>query len=162
MRADLAELRPVSAGGFAKRVAAWLRRTFGQAEPRAHVVATPTVRLGAPLEVEWRVEPARGTQLVRVSLVASEVARRRVSARTGISIITERNDFFVVELDRVAPTRDAGVAHGRGATEVPAGLVPSLAAKFNAISWTVVVEILAAGAQSWRQEFPLDVLPVQR
>jgi hypothetical protein len=162
MRTDLAELRPTSPGGFVVGFGAWLRRTFGRAEPRARVSASPTVRLGSPLEVEWRVEPARGTQLVRVSLVGSEVARRRISARTGISIVTERNDFFVVELDRVAPAREAGVAHGRGATEVPAGLVPSLAAKFNDISWAVVVEILAAGAQSWRQEFPLTVLPVQR
>jgi len=69
---------------------------------------------------------------------------------------------LVVELDRVAPARDALEAHGRGATEVPAGLVPSLAAKFNDISWVVVVEILGAGAQTWREEFPLTVLPVQR
>jgi hypothetical protein len=158
MKGDLSELRPASSGGLR----AWLGRVFGAATPRAHVSASPTARLGAPLEVEWRVEPAHGTKLVTVALVGSEIARRRVSARTGISIVTERSDFFVVELDRHVPTRDAAEVKGRGATEVPAGLVPSLAAKVNDISWSVVVEILSGAAESARHEFPLTVLPGQR
>jgi hypothetical protein len=158
MKGDLSELRPAVAGGLR----AWLGRVFGSAKPRARVAASPTARLGARLEVEWRVEPTAGTKLVTVALVGSEIARRRVSARTGISIVTERSDFFVVELDRHVPASDATELRGRGAAEVPAGLVPSHAAKFNDISWSVVVEILSGAAESARQEFPLTVLPGQR
>jgi hypothetical protein len=158
MNGDLAQLRPASSGGLA----GWLKRTLVPATPRARVSASATVRLGGPLEVEWRVDPARGTTLVTVSLVGSEVARRRVSARSGISIITERSDFFVVEIDRRVPSRTGAEVSGRGTTDVPAGLVPSLAAKFNDISWAVIVEVLAGVGPGSRQEFPLTVLPVQR
>ena len=119
------------------------------------------VYLGAPLEIGWRVEPALDTTLVTVSLVGCEVARRRVSARTGISVITERSDFFVVELDRQVPDPDATNLSGKGATTIPVGLVPSLVARFNEISWSVIVEIVCV-PQASRQEFPLTVLPVPR
>ena len=158
MREGHTQLRPASSEGFA----AWLRRLFARATPRARVSASAVVRLGAMLEVEWRVEPARGTTLVTVSLVGSEVARRRVSARTGISVLTERNDFFVVELDRQIPERDATSVSGSAAATVPAGLVPSLAAKFNDICWSVIVEIVAGTEWAAREEFPLTMLPVLR
>jgi hypothetical protein len=120
------------------------------------------VRLGAPLEVVWQVAPARGSTLVTVSLVGSEIARRRISARTGISVIAERSDFYVAELDRRVPETGAAEVAGEGATDVPAGLVPSHAAKFNDIAWAVSVEILRGAEPTLRQEFPLTVLPALR
>jgi hypothetical protein len=117
------------------------------------------VRLGAALEVEWHVEPARGATLVTVSLVGSEIARRRVSARTGISIVPERRDFCVVELDRRVPEAGSARASGEGGAAVPGGLVPSFAAKFNEVAWSVVVDVSWGEAPSSRHAFPLLVLP---
>jgi hypothetical protein len=151
------ELRPASPPGLAD----WVLRALGRAAPRARVT-TSAARLGARLDVAWSVEPGGSTTQVTVSLVGSEVVRRRVSARTGISIVTERGDFFVVELDRRAPVPGTAQVTGEGAAVIPAGLVPSFAAKFNEISWTIVVEILSSGSQSSRQEFPLEVSPVRR
>jgi hypothetical protein len=158
MKADHTELRPASSGGWAAR----LRRLLVRGEPRARLMATATVRLGAPIEVEWQVAPARGSTLVTVSLVGSEIARRRISARTGISVVAERSDFFVAELDRRVPESGANEVVGAGATDVPAGLVPSHAAKFNDIAWAVSVEILRGAEPTLRQEFPLTVLPALR
>jgi hypothetical protein len=155
MKPTHAELRPASSGGWFAR----LRWLLGGGGPTVRVSATATVRLGAPLEVEWRVEPSRGATLVTVSLVGSEIARRRISARTGISVVAERSDFFVAELDRRVPQSGAASVAGEGATTVPAGLVPSLAAKFNDVAWAVSVEILRGAMPSLRQEFPLTMLP---
>jgi hypothetical protein len=156
MKDGLAELQMLSSRGLG----GWLRRTFGRPTPRPRVSASSTVRLGQPLEVEWRVERAVGTTLVTVSLVGREVAHRRISARTGISVVTERNDFLVVELDRQKPERAVATISGAGATVVPAGLVPSLAARFNEISWAVVVDVVFGPVVTARHEFPLIVLPM--
>ena len=157
LKSGQTELRPASSRGLGD----WLLRAFGRAAPRVRVTSS-AARLGASLEVEWSVEPGGGTTLATVSLVGSEVVRRRISARTGISIVTERSDFFVVELDRQAPATGTARVSGKGAAVIPAGLVPTLAAKFNEISWAIVVELLSSGPQSTRQEFPLTVLPVHR
>jgi hypothetical protein len=133
---------------------------LGRAAPSARLSATAPARLGQPLEVEWRIEPALGTKLVTVSLVGSELVHRRVSARTGISIVTERSDFFVVELDRRVAGPGAPFVAGAGAAVVPAGLVPSHGAKLHEIVWSVVVEILTGEAETRREEFPVTVLPV--
>jgi hypothetical protein len=134
-----------------------------RSSPRARVIASPTVHLGQPLEVEWRLEnPASETTLITVSLVGSEIARRRISARTGISIVAETRAFLVLEIDRKAPLPGAPVASGRGATVVPARTVPSLAGRLNEIAWAVIVEASFQASTILRQEFPLAVLPVAR
>jgi hypothetical protein len=149
------ELRPAAAPGLVERV----RRVFGRGGPRARVAVSGAAHLGAPLEVEWSVEPARGATLVVVSLVGREIARRRVSARTGISTVPEGHDFYVVELDRRAHEPGGARAAGEGAAVVPAGLVPSFAAKFNEVAWSVVVDVSWGEAGRSRHEFPLTMLP---
>jgi hypothetical protein len=149
------ELRPAEGG----RARAWLRRALGRGTPRARLSAPATLRLGQQVEVEWWVEPSFGTSLVVVSLVGAEVARRRISARTGISIVAERSDFFAAELDRCEVDASAAAARGRGAAVIPAGLVPTLAGRFNDVAWRIVVDIVSSSAIASRQEFPLTVLP---
>jgi hypothetical protein len=151
------ELRPASSGGCAD----WLRRVLIRSAPRARVIAPPVVRLGEALDVEWRLEnrPPE-TTLITVSLVGTEIARRRISARTGISVVAEARSFLVLELDRRAPERDATTASGRGATVVPARTVPTLAGKLNEIAWAVIVEASFQASTILRQEFPLAVLAV--
>jgi hypothetical protein len=155
MKEGHTELRPAVSPGWFER----LRHALGRGRPWARVTASSSARLGEPLDVEWQLEQAPSATLVTVSLVGSEIARRRVSARTGITIIPERQDFCVVELDRRVPQR--GSARGEGAAVVPQGLVPSFAAKFNEVAWSVVVDVAADEAPGSRHEFPLTMLPVR-
>jgi hypothetical protein len=154
------ELLPASSGGgFCK----WVRRKFTSAgpAPRARVIAPPTVRLGTPLEVEWWLwHNAPEITLVTVSLVGTEIARSRVSARTGISVVTETRPFLTLELDRQAPDEGSPVASGHVEMRVPSRTVPSLAGKLNEIAWALVVEASFQTVTILRQEFPLTVLPV--
>jgi hypothetical protein len=153
------ELRPVSAGRFTD----WMRRTFARPAPRARVIAPAAVHLGAPLEVEWFLwHDAPEITLVTVSLVGSEIARRRISARTGISIVTETRPFLVLEIDRQVPDRGSPVASGHVEALVPSRTVPSLVGKLNEIAWAVIVEASFHTVTILRQQFPLAVLPVER
>jgi hypothetical protein len=155
MNALRTELRPLPSRGFTD----WVRRLFGRSAPRAHVSAPPAVHLGEPLEIEWRLERGGAEiSLVTVALVGTEIARRRISARTGISIVTETRPFLILEIDRQAPDADAPLASGRGATTVPARTVPSFAGKLNEIAWAVIVEASFRTATVLRQEFPFPVL----
>jgi hypothetical protein len=148
------ELRPASSGG----ISLWMLRVLGFGGARVRVTAPSVARLGETLEVAWRVERAPEATIVTVSLVGAEVASRRYSARTGISVVTERNNFCVRPIDRRVCARGAE-AHGRGATEIPADLVPSLAGKLNQVVWAVTVDVSSATEMIVREEFPITVRP---
>jgi hypothetical protein len=159
MKEHRAELRPLSYNKFTD----WVRRIFARSAARAHVVAEPAVRLGQPLEVEWRLEGgAPEITLVTVALIGSEIAHRRISARTGISVVTERRPFLILEIDRQAPDAGAPTASGRGAAIIPARTAPSFMGRLNEIAWAIVVEAFVQTSTVLRQEFPLSVLPVSR
>jgi hypothetical protein len=147
------ELQPASKAG-------WLRRLFTRAAPSARVIAQASARLGDTLDVEWWLmrAPLR-TSLITVTLVGSEIARRRNSARTGINVTTESLPFHSAELARQTPETGPSTAHGRGAVPVPTDSVPSVAGKLNEIAWAIVVEASSEGETAFRQEFPLVVLP---
>ena len=149
-------LKQTTPGGFI----VWARRRFGRAMPRAQVIATPELRLGAELDVSWRID--LGTHEitnVSVTLVASEVARQRISARTGISIVTETRPFLELPIDRRMPEHTARAADGRGAVIVPLSTVPSVAGTLNEIVWEIVVEAAYQAKPIWRGQFPITVLP---
>jgi hypothetical protein len=157
MDAPRTELRPVWSGKFTD----WVRRTFGRSASRARVIAPPAVHLGGSLEVEWWLwHNAPEITLVTVSLVGTEIARRRISARTGISVVTQTRPFLILEIDRQAPDRGSPVASGHVEATVPARSVPSLAGKLNEIAWALIVEASFQTTTILRQEFPLAVLPV--
>ncbi|HEX3902274.1 MAG TPA: hypothetical protein VH853_05435 [Polyangia bacterium] len=150
-------LRPIGSGGFAH----WLRGLVGRAPPKAEVVAPPALRLGEQLELTWRLDyGARDVTNISVALVGSEVARQRISARTGISIVTDRRPFLTLEIDRRMPDRDARTADGRGAVVVPASTVPSIGGRLNEIAWAIVVEAAHQATPLWTGAFPVIVLPV--
>jgi len=155
MKPGHVELQPASRPGWLGR----LRLAFDRTRPRTRVSASATPHLGELLEVEWGLEPSRGATLVAVSLIGCEVARRRVSARTGITIVPERRAFCVVELDRRVPQAGHARTSGEGAAVVPDGLVPSFAGKFNEVEWSVVLDVSWGETVSTRQEFPLTMLP---
>jgi hypothetical protein len=113
------------------------------------------------LNVEWRVEPTDETTLVTVSLVGAEVARKRLSARTGISVVTERSEFFIVELGRYEVSPGSAPLTGTRGADIPAGLVPSFAAKLNEIAWAVVVDVTPGTGEALRLEFPLTMHPAR-
>jgi hypothetical protein len=148
------ELKSATSGG----ISLWMLRVLGFGGARVRVTASSVVRLGETLEVAWRVERAPEATIVTVSLVGAEVASRRTSARTGISVVTERNNFSVRPLDRRVCARGVE-ARGRGATEIPADLVPSLAGKLNQIVWAVVVDVSSSTETIVRDEFPITVRP---
>jgi len=149
-------LKQTTAGGFI----AWARRTFGRATPRAQVIAAPALRLGDQLDVSWRIDYGRlDVTNVSVTLVATEVARQRLSARTGISTVTETRPFVELPIDRKMPEPTARAADGRGAVLVPLATVPSLAGTLNEISWAIVIEAAHQSKPLWRGEFPVTVLP---
>ena len=149
-------LKPASGSGFRD----WLRAAVGRPAPRAQVIAPAEVPLGAELAVSWRFDfGQREITNVTVALVGSEVARQRISARTGISIVSERRPFVTLELDRRMPDRSARSAEGRGLVRVPAALVPTVTGRLNEIAWAVVVEAAHQAELVWRNEFPLVVLP---
>jgi hypothetical protein len=137
-----------------------LRAAFGRAPIRAEVTAPPALALGERLEVTWRLEyDAREVTNVSVALVGSELARERISARTGISVVTDTRPFVTLAIDRKMPPPGARSAEGRGAVVVPAGSVPTVPGKLNEIAWAIAVEAATQAAAIWRDEFPVVVLP---
>jgi hypothetical protein len=150
------ELSPRSRVGLGDR----LRGLFGRPAPRAQVTGPPTVHLGQTFEAAWRFDwGAREVTNVAVSLVGVEVARQRISARTGISIVTETRPFLTLPLDRHMPERGASRADGRGAVGLPIRTLPSLSGRLHEIAWSVVVEAALQATPIWRGEFPVLVLP---
>jgi hypothetical protein len=142
---------------------AWARRTFGRATPRAQVIAAPALRLGEQLDVSWRIDyGSLEITNISVTLVGTEVARQRISARTGISTVTETRPFLELQLDRQMPEQTARAADGRGAVIVPLSTVPSVAGTLNEISWAIVVEAAYQAKPIWRGHFPVAVLPRPR
>lgn len=124
------------------------------------MVAPPTVHLGQAFEASWRCDwGARDVTNVAVTLVGAEVARQRISARTGISIVTETRPFLTLPLDRQMPARGATRADGRGAVGLPMRTLPSLTGRLHEIAWCVVVEAAFQATPIWRGEFPITVLP---
>jgi len=139
---------------------AWARRTFGRATPRAQVIAAPELRLGEQLDVSWRIDyGSLDVTNVSVTLVATEVARQRISARTGISTVTETRPFVELAIDRKMPEQTARSADGRGAVIVPLSTVPSVEGTLNEIVWEIVVEAAHQAKPIWRGHFPVAVLP---
>jgi hypothetical protein len=142
---------------------AWARRTFGRTTPRAQVIAAPELRLGDQLDVSWRLD-YRSLEVtnVAVTLVATEIARQRLSARTGISTVTESRPFLELPIDRQMPEQTARAADGRGAVIVPLWAVPSVVGTLNEISWAIVIEAAHQSRALWRGDFPVTVLPRSR
>ena len=139
---------------------AWARRTFGRATPRAQVIAAPELRLGDQLDVSWRLDyGSLEITNVSVTLLATEVARQRISARTGISTVTETRPFVELAIDRKMPEQTARSADGRGAVIVPLSTVPSVAGTLNEIIWEIIVEAAYQSKPIWRGRFPVAVLP---
>jgi hypothetical protein len=152
-------LKPTSGGGLGD----WLRAAIGRPPPRAEVVAPPEIHLGRELAVTWRLDfGRREITNVTVALVGSEVARQRISARTGISTVTEAQPFATLEIDRRMPDHNARDAHGGGTVRVPAALVPTVTGRLNEILWAITVEAAHQATLVWRNEFPLLVLPAVR
>jgi hypothetical protein len=139
---------------------AWIRRTWGRATPRAQVIAAPALRLGEQLDCSWRIDyGSLEITNISVNLVATEVARQRISARTGISTITETRPFLELQIDRKMPEHAARAADGRGAVVVPLSTVPSVAGTLNEIAWAIVIEAAYQAKPIWRGHFPVAVLP---
>jgi hypothetical protein len=156
------ELTPTSSS----RAARWVRRLFVRGAPRARVVAPPELHLGDRLDVEWGLDcPAGDLATIRVSLMGTEIARQRISARSGISVISDTRHFVVLDIARAVPDRGVRVATGRGSVDIPAGAVPSLPGRYNEIAWTIVVHASfrlapdADEAPDLHESFPLRVLP---
>jgi hypothetical protein len=152
-------LRPTRTEGLG----AWLRGVLGRPSPRAQVIAPPKVALGGELTVAWRLDFGRHEITnVAVELIGNEVARQRISARTGISIVTETRPFFTLAIDRRMPERTARATDGRGAVVVPASTMPTVTGRLNEIGWVIVVEAAHQATLVWRNEFPIVVLPAVR
>jgi hypothetical protein len=141
----------------------WLRGLLGRPSFRGEVIAPPQICLGGELAVAWRLDFGRQEITnVAVALVGSELARERISARTGISIVTETRAFLSLEIDRRMPEQTAGAASGRGTVVVPASTIPTVTGRLNEIEWAIVVEAAHQATLVWRNEFPLVVLPAVR
>ena len=126
-----APLRPRSSVKFIDR----LRAMFARAPIRGEVTAPPQISLGERLEVSWRLEySGREVTNVSVALVGSEVARQRISARTGISVVTDTRPFVTLAIDRRMPAPGVDSVDGRGAVVVPAGSVPTVPGRLNEIA----------------------------
>ncbi len=139
-----------------------VRRLLRRAAPHARVVAPAEVHLGERLVVDWRLDHGgREVTNVSVTLVGSEVSRRRTSARTGITVVSETHPFLTYELDRCMPDRGARGSQGQGSVVLTAPAVPTLAGKVNEIAWAIVVEAAFQATAIWRNEFPVVVLPVR-
>jgi hypothetical protein len=128
------------------------------------MVAPPQVHLGVPFEIEWGLDcPAGDLATVSVALVGSEIARQRISARTGISVMSEASVFFDLVIARAIPEAGLRVAYGRAHVVVPAGTgtVPSLLGRYNAIGWAIVVEaeFRPPDAPRLSESFSIVVLP---
>ena len=151
-------LKARSEPGLIARIRHLLRR----AAPRAQVIAPPEVHLGERFDVEWRLDHGgREVTNVSVTLVGSEIARRRTSARTGITVVAETHAFLSYELDRRMPDRGAAGSTGRGSVLLTAPAVPTLVGKVNEIAWAIVVEAAFQATAIWRNEFPVVVLPIR-
>jgi hypothetical protein len=151
-------LKVKSPPGILARVWGLLRR----ATPRAEVIAPAQVHLGERLAVEWRLDHAgREVTNVSVTLVGSEIARRRTSARTGITVVAETHSFLTYELDRSKPDRGAAGSTGHGSVVMTAPAVPTLAGRVNENAWAVVVEAAFQATAISRNEFPVVVLPMR-
>jgi hypothetical protein len=149
-------LKPTTGGGLGD----WLRAAIGRPRPRAEVVAPPEVHLGDELPVSWKLGfGGREITNVTVALVGSEVARQRISARTGISTVTDTRPFVTLEIDRRMPDPSTRDAAGRGLVRVPAALIPTVTGRLNEIVWAITVEAAHQATLVWRNEFPLVVLP---
>ena len=153
------ELKPSSSDGLL----GWVRRLFRSDAPRARMVAPPRVRLGERMEIEWGLDcPEGNTAQIAVSLVGSEIARQRISARTGITVVSQRHVFRVLEIARAAPEPGLRLAYGRVAVVVPRRTSPSVVGQFFEIAWAIVIEpsfrSAERGAEVLRESFPLTVL----
>ncbi|HVR60520.1 MAG TPA: hypothetical protein VMU50_01410 [Polyangia bacterium] len=123
------------------------------------MIAPAVVNPGSSLEVEWWIwHDAPEVTLVTVSLVGTEVAHRRISARTGISVVTETRPFLTLELDRQAPEDGSPVASGHVEAMVPSRTIPTLVGRLNEIRWAVMVEASFKTVTILRQEFPIAVV----
>ncbi|HVZ85930.1 MAG TPA: hypothetical protein VHG72_03125 [Polyangia bacterium] len=149
----LTELAPVEVGGWILRLRARLRTGV----PRARVFASEA-RLGTRLDVEWRLDHgARAITNISVALVGTEVARQRISARTGISVVAQRHPFLTLALDRQMPEPAARTSAGRGSVTITAPAVPTLIGRLNEISWAIVVEAAFQAEPIWTREFAVTV-----
>jgi len=150
------ELRSASAG----RLGTWMRALLRRGAPRARVVAPRRIALGAALTVEWGIDcPAGNVTSVRVTLVGHEIARQRLSARTGIHVVSKASAFTILELARVAPERGQRVVYGRDTATVPRRTMTSFAGAYNEIAWAIVVEADLGAAPPLRESFPIVVVP---
>jgi hypothetical protein len=150
------ELRPLSARG----PGAWMRALFRRRAPRARMVAPRQVALGSPLTVEWGVDcPAANVTAVRVTLTGHEVSRQRLSARTGIHVISAASTFAVLEIARLTPPPSQPVVFGRGTVTVPERTITTFAGAYNEIAWAVIVEAELQDAPPLRESFPIVVVP---
>jgi hypothetical protein len=150
-------LRPIATGGLLSR----LRALWGRGEPRAEVVAAPEVRLGEELTVTWRLDHASvEVTNVSVTLVGREIARERISARTGISVVTNARPFLTLAVDRRMPEAKASGSEGRGSVLVPRSSAPTVAGHLNEISWAIVIEAAYQADAVWAGTFPVTVLPL--
>jgi hypothetical protein len=127
------------------------------------MVAPPRVRLGERMEVEWGLDCPEGNAAeIAVSLVGSEIARRRISARTGITVVSESHVFRILPIARAAPEPGLRLAYGRGTLIVPRRTSPSVTGQFHEIAWAIVVEAsfrsAARGTAMLRASFPLTLL----
>ena len=137
----------------------WLRRAVARPTPRARVIAPAVVHPGSPLEVEWWIwHDAPEITLVTVSLVGNEIAHRRISARTGISVVTDTRPFLTLEIDRQTPEGGSPVASGHVEAMVPSRTMPTLVGRLNEIRWAVRVEASFESVTVLRQEFPIAVV----
>jgi hypothetical protein len=149
------ELKAASSGGLWGR----LRRLVRASVPRARMVAPPQIRLGERMAVEWGLDcPEGNAAQIAVTLVGSEIERQRVSARTGITVVSQRHVFRVLPIARAAPEPGLRVAYGLGTVVVPRRTSPSLTGQFHEIAWAIVVEASFRSADVLRESFPLTVL----
>lgn len=153
------ELRPTSTS----RLGTWTRALFRRGAPRARMVAPRRIALGGVLAVEWGVDcPSGDVTSVHVTLVGQELSRQRMSARTGIYVVSTASAFTVLELARAAPPPGQRVAYGRGTVTVPASTITSFTGAYNEIAWSIVVAAEFASAAPLRESFPIAVVAGRR
>jgi hypothetical protein len=149
-------------------VGAWVRRVLGAGGPRLRLRGPAEVALGQRFEIAWTMEGRAARELAGIAfmLTGNEIARQRISARTGISIVSETAAFARVEMS-AAEGSDigssvhvdaAGLAHGRVFATVPSRAVPSLPGRTNEIAWAVMVEAIFQSRSPLRLSFPITVV----
>jgi hypothetical protein len=127
------------------------------------MVAPPRVHLGERLLVEWGVDcPERNLVRVSVALVGSEIVHRRISARSTLTVVSQRRVFEVLEISRALPAPGLPVAYGLGEVVVPRRTSPSVSGWCNEIAWAIVVEAAFfsphAADNLLRESFPVTLL----